>query len=315
MGTAFCCTKDCAIPTINMDSIVEKLKSKQLYATDDQNLESSNNKQLVSLRRKWSFLTKWTRKQLRSELVSFVNDKLNWEYGEIYIDLILSFITVENVKDFPTKKCPWIDQTDNLEEIGNIKCDHTLNIVTLGDPYVGKSCILYRMINDRWDHDGVTNRTILGLDFRILTLYDSDTTTIKVMLWDTSSHEKVRPIHARFGRSSHGIMLVYDITDARTFARLPQWVELIEGNGMQVPANIFLVGSKCDESVTTRQVSFEEGKSFAREHGYQFAEVSAKTGQGVERLLGNFVASIVEKRRDLPVNSKEYFHSDSRVKE
>jgi len=43
---------------------------------------------------------------------------------------------------------------------------------------------------------------------------------------------------------------------------------------------IMLIGNKCD--LERREVSTEEGASFARQHGLIFLETSAKTAQNVE---------------------------------
>jgi len=56
---------------------------------------------------------------------------------------------------------------------------------------------------------------------------------------------------------------------------------------------IMLIGNKCD--LERREVSFEEGAAFARDHGLIFRETSAKTAVNVPELF----VSIAEK---LPKN-------------
>merc|ERR1712061_809202 len=43
---------------------------------------------------------------------------------------------------------------------------------------------------------------------------------------------------------------------------------------------VMLIGNKCD--LERREVSYEEGAQFARDHGLIFRETSAKTAQNVE---------------------------------
>ena len=47
---------------------------------------------------------------------------------------------------------------------------------------------------------------------------------------------------------------------------------------------IMVLGNKCD-LVESRQVSTERGRMFAEEHGLKFMEISAKTGENVEKVL------------------------------
>ena len=56
---------------------------------------------------------------------------------------------------------------------------------------------------------------------------------------------------------------------------------------------IILLGNKCDLE-SKRQVSYEEGRSFARQHGMIFAETSALNSQVVEEAFTNACKEIYE---------------------
>jgi GTPase SAR1 family protein len=47
-------------------------------------------------------------------------------------------------------------------------------------------------------------------------------------IWDTAGQERFRTITASYLRSAQGIMLVYDVTDRRTFTAVRDWMEQIE---------------------------------------------------------------------------------------
>jgi GTPase SAR1 family protein len=57
---------------------------------------------------------------------------------------------------------------------------------------------------------------------------------------------------------------------------------------------IMLIGNKSDLE-TKRQVSYEEGANFAREHGLFFLETSAKTAANVEEAFINSAKEIYRK--------------------
>lgn len=79
-----------------------------------------------------------------------------------------------------------------------------------------------------------------------------------------------------------GVMVVYDITQPQSFENARRWLHNVEqhdvGNLNMVGC---VVGCKSD-LVDSRAVSYEDASTFAREHGIQVLETSAKANQGVE---------------------------------
>lgn len=88
-----------------------------------------------------------------------------------------------------------------------------------------------------------------------------------------------RSITRSYYRGASGALLVYDISRRDTFEHLTRWLEEARQHANANMA-IMLIGNKCD--LERREVSFEEGAQFAREHGLIFRETSAKTSQNVE---------------------------------
>lgn len=86
-------------------------------------------------------------------------------------------------------------------------------------------------------------------------------------------------IASSYYRGAHGIIVVYDITDAETFVNVKQWLGEIEKHGTE-GVRTLLVGNKSDLE-DKRAVSYEEAKAFADEHGMPFLETSAKDDEGV----------------------------------
>lgn len=76
-------------------------------------------------------------------------------------------------------------------------------------------------------------------------------------------------------RGAAGALMVYDITRRSTYNHLSSW--LTDTKNLTNPNTvIFLIGNKSDLS-STREVTYEEAKEFADEHGLMFAETSAMT--------------------------------------
>ena len=71
-----------------------------------------------------------------------------------------------------------------------------------------------------------------------------------------------------------GIMLVYDITNAKSFDNIAKWLRNIDEHANEDVERMIL-GNKCDME-DRRVVSKERGEEIAREHNIKFLETSAK---------------------------------------
>ncbi|KAG9341261.1 hypothetical protein JZ751_019702 [Albula glossodonta] len=94
---------------------------------------------------------------------------------------------------------------------------------------------------------------------------------------DTAGQERFRTITTAYYRGAMGIMLVYDITNEKSFDNIKNWIRNIE------EANVerMILGNKCDMN-DKRQVSKERGEKLAIDYGIKFLETSAKSSLNVE---------------------------------
>lgn len=152
-------------------------------------------------------------------------------------------------------------------------------LVFLGDQSVGKTSLLSRFMYDKFD---TQYKATVGIDFMSKTIYLSDR-TIRLQLWDTAGQERFRTLVPSYIRDSNVAVVVYDVTDAKTFEAAGKWIEDVQAE-RQGQALIVLVGNKCDLQ-DQRQVSKEEGEEKARHVGAIFKEASAKQGYNVKPLF------------------------------
>jgi len=87
-----------------------------------------------------------------------------------------------------------------------------------------------------------------------------------------------------------GILLVYDVTDERSFNNIRTWFSNVEQHATE-GVNKILIGNKCDWE-EKRQVSTERGQALANELGIPFLEVSAKGNINVEKAFYSLAADI-----------------------
>ena len=135
----------------------------------------------------------------------------------------------------------------------------------------------------------------IGVDFKIRTV-DLDTKTIKLQIWDTAGQERFRTITSSYYRGAQGIIIVYDITDKKSFDNVRQWLfEIDRYAGENIC--ILLVGNKSELS-NKRAVEYDAGKAFADELTVPFLEVSAKNNTSVEQAFRTICAEMMNKYVD-----------------
>jgi Ras-related protein Rab-2A len=100
-----------------------------------------------------------------------------------------------------------------------------------------------------------------------------------LQIWDTAGHEAFQSITRSYYKGAVGALLVYDITRRETFSHLIKWLSEVKENASK-DITIILIGNKNDLE-KGRQVSFEEGESFAKENNLLFLETSAKTSKNI----------------------------------
>lgn len=121
--------------------------------------------------------------------------------------------------------------------------------------------------------------TTIGIDFKIR-IADLDGKKIKLQIWDTAGQERFRTITTAYYRGAMGIMLIYDVTDERSFNNIRNWIRNIDQYASE-GVNKILIGNKCDD-LERRVVERERGAELAREYGLKFMETSAKNNINVE---------------------------------
>uniref|UniRef100_A0AAV2JUV6 Ras-related protein SEC4 n=1 Tax=Knipowitschia caucasica TaxID=637954 RepID=A0AAV2JUV6_KNICA len=119
----------------------------------------------------------------------------------------------------------------------------------------------------------------IGIDFKIRTI-ELDGKKIKLQIWDTAGQERFRTITTAYYRGAMGIMLVYDITNEKSFENIKNWIRNIEEHASSDVEKMVL-GNKCDIN-DKRQVSKDRGEKLALEYGIKFMETSAKANINVE---------------------------------
>ena len=165
--------------------------------------------------------------------------------------------------------------------------ENVYKILLLGDSTVGKTCFLMKY-TDKTFQD--IHMATIGLDYRLKSMKLKSGKNIKLQIWDTAGQDRFRAITKNYYKGSHGIILIYDVTNVQTFENVKQWVSQIRE---EASANviIYIAGNKIDME-EERKVNKEEGEKLAEELGFPFVETSAKSGININETFEDLVERI-----------------------
>ena len=138
----------------------------------------------------------------------------------------------------------------------------------------------------------------------------------KVQVWDTAGQEQFQAITRTYYKGAIGALLVYDITRRDTFTHVTKWLEEVKSNSSKHIC-VILIGNKKDLE-DKRQVTYEEGESFARENGLMFLETSAKTAFNVVEafnLSAQAILNNIEKTGVDPTENKNKMKIENKQQE
>ncbi|PVD36561.1 hypothetical protein C0Q70_03546 [Pomacea canaliculata] len=146
-------------------------------------------------------------------------------------------------------------------------------LMVIGDMAVGKTSLLSRFTRDSFSFG-----TFGCLSFEIYTT-ELDGKEIKLQLWDLPGNERFQTLNKSYYRIATGVMLVYDITNEKSFDNIRNWIRDINEHNEDVKK--IIVGNMCDLE-HRRTVSNEQGEQLAKEYCAAFMETSAKDSINVK---------------------------------
>ena len=179
--------------------------------------------------------------------------------------------------------------------------DYTFKIVMIGDSGVGKSCILLRFADDKFNENFYAT---IGVDFRFKNITVDNKSVklqivrkiiilINIIQWDTAGQERFKTITSAYYRGAHGILIVYDVSDKKSFNHIKDWLEDINKYTDNNPIKL-IIGNKCD-LVNEKQVTEEDKKMLKKQTGIDIIETSAKNSFKITEAMEMITKKLIEK--------------------
>ena len=171
--------------------------------------------------------------------------------------------------------------------------DMIFKVVLIGDTSVGKTNILSKYLTNDFDPD---SKATVGVEFGTKNFKIEDN-IVKVQIWDTAGQERYRSITNAYYKGAKGSLLVYDITNPKTFESIDRWLSDLKVNGDE-NISVVLLGNKSDLE-SDRKVSTQQGKEKAEFYKLAFMETSALNGNNIEKAFSELITDVYKNHHDL----------------
>jgi len=158
-----------------------------------------------------------------------------------------------------------------------------LKVIILGDSGVGKTSLMNQYVHKRFSNQ---YKATIGADFLTKEVMIEDK-LVTLQIWDTAGQERFQSLGVAFYRGADSCVLVYDITDSKSFDNLESWMDefLVHAAPRNSDSFPFVVlGNKADLGSSRRQVSASKAKAWCQSKGdIPHYETSAKEALNVEQ--------------------------------
>lgn len=158
--------------------------------------------------------------------------------------------------------------------------EYTFKVIIIGPAAVGKSSLIRRFVENVFTFE---YQFTIGVDFLAKTVEYEKEKLAKLSMWDVGGQERFKFLRRSFYEGTHGALLVFDLSRAKTLQKLKDW--LIDMNSIiQKEIPMVIIGNKSDLIPDIGEViDLKEPQQFAEQNNSLFFSTSAKNGDNVER--------------------------------
>lgn len=193
---------------------------------------------------------------------------------------------------------------------------HVIKIILMGDAGVGKTSLIRKYTDNKFDEGYAYT---IGIDFRVKEITLSNKERIRLQIWDTAGQECFRSITASYYKRADGIILVYDVTNMKTFQNLEYWLKETQYYHSKSSVPLIIVGNKMDtlnenkqkeKILSLKKFVEEKNNDRNRENNYKinFTFTSVKTDSNIKNIFSLLAEQIHNN------NNNKYRNNDGNYK-
>ena len=171
------------------------------------------------------------------------------------------------------------DSKNENDKDSKLEC----KVVLLGETMTGKTSLISRLVDNTFDYNEQTT-FVASNESKEIEYPEFNNITLKLQIWDTAGQEKFRSINKIFYKEAAVAILVYDITNERSFEQLKSyWYQEVKQKG-EKNVVFAVAGNKCD-LFSEEKVNEKQGREFATEIGAVFFQTSPLSNINVNELF------------------------------
>ncbi len=169
--------------------------------------------------------------------------------------------------------------------------DFLFKLLLFGDGAVGKTSLARRYLTGLFTGD---TKLTVGADFHTHRIV-LGATRVMLQIWDFGGEERFRSLLPGYCDGARGAIFLFDVTNPPTLYHYDEWIGVMKARAPGIP--VLAAGTKVD-LVEARKITREEAEKYTVERGAAgYLEVSAKTGQNVERAFELVTMAMLSKTR------------------
>ena len=185
------------------------------------------------------------------------------------------------------------------------------NIILVGDCSVGKTSIINRFIENRFNRN---LKFTINIEFRIKSIKLDSNTVVDLKIWDTCGEEKFHSITKNFYHEADGIFVVFDLGNTKSFYNIKIYLKDINEVCNINNRSVMIIGNKNDITIEEQKVKDKEIKKILEKNReIKYLDVSARSGNNIgdmfkqmSKLIFLNKNKIIESEDEDKDNSSEY---------
>ena len=167
-----------------------------------------------------------------------------------------------------------------------------IKLILVGNSDVGKSSIISLYVNKEISDTHLSTITNEKLK-KIVKIKDKE---LELDIWDTVGQENFRSVNKIFMKKAEIVLLVYDITNRKSFDELEFWYEQVIENCSDSIVVIAIAANKSD-LYEEQNVDFDEGKEFAKKKSINIIEeTSSLDFENIDSLFNKILLEYIDKK-------------------
>ena len=178
--------------------------------------------------------------------------------------------------------------------------EYDAKLILVGETNVGKTSLLRQYVDHLFSEEKVTT---IGYDtmHKEIELPEGK---ISLQIWDTCGQEQFRTVNQLFVKNSKMALLVYDITNYKTFEELKNfWYSYVTSAvGKEI---IFGIAGNKSDLYENEQVKVSDAQQFANEIGAVFKETTAKNYEAITSLIEEMSSKYIQQSSNENKNENE----------